>query len=209
MQPNRSRTPWGWVASVATYVAVATGILIGIGLLALLPTGSFSADDSLDEHMCVTISRNALYDDESAFGKADANHVRSAETGRAYCKAYDDFEHPYAARMLSQYGGTPMLIAVFGIALTLRRIIERTWDSGPFHVDAIRLFDRFRWWAAGAVAAATAIQWVCKGIRVQLLTDEPWPDLSIPWLVVIVWIALTLTTTHLETVARRDDNGRV
>ena len=102
------------------------------------------------------------------------------------------------------------------LALTFRRIIKQTWDTGPYHLDAVRLMDRFRWWAAGAVATALVIQWVVEGIKLQLLTDEPWPGGVIPWTAVMVWVAATLITTHCENVARRrdqpegrDDDGRV
>lgn len=209
MQPNKSWSPWRNVSSVVMFFAVGSAILLGLSLLALLPASGISTGDGLEDHVCITTSRGGedLYEDDSTFGKASSNGVRSSEVGHMHCKAYDDFDHPYAAHLLAQSDGMPMLIAFVGLMFALRGIINRTWESGPFHVDAVRLLDRFRWWATGAVAVAVAMQWVFKGIELQLLTDEPWPGLGIPWTVIVVWVALTLATTYCETVARRRGDG--
>lgn len=209
MQPNATATPWDSVRGLVTAAMVISWIIVGLGLLSLIPGSGFSTGDSLENQMCITVSKGeSLYDDESTFRKTSESGVMtSAESGRAYCKPYDAFEHSYAARVLSEMSYTPMAIVILGLVLGLRRIIKRTWDTGPYHLDAVRLLDRFRWWAAGAVAAAVAIQWVVKGVKLQLLTDEPWPGGGIPWSAVVVWVIATVITTHCENVARRRDDG--
>ena len=160
-----------------TIVGVVAAIGVGFGLVALVPATGITLGDSLDDQMCVTTSNETAYLDESTLGKASSAGVRSMPTESAHCKPYDDFEHPYAARLLAQIGGTPLAIAVLALALMFRRIIQQTWEHGPFHPETARRLSRFRWVAAGAVGAALFVDWLALGVKLQLLTDEMWPGL--------------------------------
>lgn len=179
MQPNKPATPWGVVAWLVTLAAALAAGLIGITLLSLIPSSGITMGDNLDDQMCITARvGDGMYDYEESFGKASSDGVRTATDVRAYCKPYDEFDHPYAARVLDQVSGTLPLIAFFGLMLGLRQIIKQTWDNGPFHPYTVRRLNRFRWWAAGAIGVALIADWVLRGIELQLLTDEMWPGLT-------------------------------
>lgn len=189
MQPNKARTPWGFVASLTTVLIVGATLVIIVSLLALIPSSGWSKGDALEGHMCVTTPTDVLEnEDESAFSRPDPDGVRTATTQLAHCKAYDAFGHSYGAQVLDQIEGTPTAIAVLGLALGLRRIINRTRDDGPFQPEAVRLLRGFRWWVAGALGAALVIEGILRGIRERLLTDELWPGLDFVGPVVVAFI---------------------
>ena len=192
MQTDTLSTPWGVVRILVTVVGVGAAIAIGFGVLALVPASGITLGDSLDDQMCITTSNETAYLDESTLGKASSDGVRSMPTETAHCKPYDDFDHPHAARLLAQIGGTPLAIAVLALALMLRRIISQTWENGPFHPETTRRLSRFRWVAAGAVGAALLVDWVALGVKLQLLTDEMWPGLSFLRTIAFVWLAAAM-----------------
>jgi hypothetical protein len=182
-----------------TVVGVGAAAVIGFGLLALIPASGVSLGDGLDDQMCVTTSVDeTAFLDESGFGKASSKGVKAMPTETAHCKPYDSFEHPYAARVLAQIGGTPIAIAVLVLALMFRGIIKQTWENGPFHPDTTRQLSRFRWVVAGAVGAALLAEWVALGVKLQLLTDETWPGLSFLRTTALVWVAAALVGALCE-----------
>jgi hypothetical protein len=204
MQPNKSWTPWGFVPGLVTLVGVVAAIYIGFGLLALIPATGFGAENTLEDHLCVTTSVDeSAYFDDSGFGKASSKGVRSMPTETAHCEPFDFFDHPNAARTLAQIGHTPIAIAVLVLALLFRRIIKQTWENGPFHLDTTRRLSRFRWIVAGAVGAALLIQWIAHGVTLQLLTDDPWPGLAFMRTTALVWVAAALVTLLCEFGARQ------
>ncbi|WP_332644347.1 hypothetical protein [Aeromicrobium sp.] len=192
MQPNKSTTPWGAVAWLVTLAAALAAAVMGIVLLTLIPSSGFTMGDSLEEQMCIIApTGDEMFEYENSFGKTTSDGVRTATAERAYCKPYDEFEHPYAARVLDQVSGTIRLIAFVGSMMVLRRIIKQTWENGPFHQDTVRRLSRFRWWATGAIGIALIGDWVLNGIELQLLTDEMWPGPSFVEHTVFVLLALT------------------
>lgn len=199
MQPNKSWTPWGFVPGLVTFVGGVAAIFIGFGLLTLIPAVGFGAEYTLDDHVCVTTSVDeSAYFDESRFGRASSKGVRSIPTETAHCKPLDAFEHPYAVHVLAQVGYTPIAIAVFVLAWSFRRIIKQTWENGPFHPDTTRRLDHFRWVAASTVGAALLVDWVARGVKLQLLTDEPWPGLRFVQTAALVWVAVALVVWFCE-----------
>jgi hypothetical protein len=204
MQPNTSWTPWGVVRILVTVVGIGAAIGIGFGLLALIPSSGVGLGDGLDDQMCVTTSADDIaFLDDSQFGKASSSGVKALPTETMHCKPYDSFDHPYAAQALAQVGGTPLAIAVLILALMFRRIINQTWEHGPFHPETTRRLSRFRWIVAGAVGAALLIDWVVQGVKLQLLTDDPWPGLAFVRTTALVWVAAALVTLLCEFGARQ------
>jgi hypothetical protein len=199
MQPNTSWTPWGVVRILVTVVGIGAAIGIGFGLLALTPSSGVGLGDGLDDQMCVTTSVDDIaYLDDSGFGKASSSGVKAMPTETMHCKPYDSFDHPYAAHVLAQVGGTPLAIAVLVLALMFRQIINQTWENGPFHPDTTRRLSRFRWIAAGAVGAALLFQWIAHGVTLQLLTDDAWPGLGFLRTTALVWVGAALVTALCE-----------
>ncbi len=204
MQPNKTPTPWGAVTWLVTLAGAIAALGIGFTVLALIPSSGWSMGDSLEEQMCVTTSQSeTLYDDESTFGKPTSDNVRTATAERVYCKPYDAFEHPYAARALDQVEGVLPAVAFLGVMLGLRRIIKQTWENGPFHQDTVRRLSRFRWWATGAIGVALIGDWVLNGIELQLLTDEMWPDMWFVQPTVIGLLAMTAVVMVCDFGARQ------
>ena len=195
MQPNKSWTPWGFIPGLITLIGVGAVVLIGIGLLAQIPTSGISWGDSIDDQLCVTTKVDeTVFMDKSSLGKASRDGVRSTPAETLHCKPYDRFTHPSAARALQQIGPMPIAVAILVLALSFRRIIKQSWENGPFHPDTTLRLDRFRWLAAGAVGTALLVDWAALGIKLQLLTDEGWPGLSFLRATALVWVAAALVS---------------
>lgn len=191
MQPNKPATPWGSLAKLVTGAIVICALVAGASLMTIVPGTGWSSGSGLEDHLCVT-TNNDLSSDESLFGSYNNDGIATAPTGHMMCKSYDDFSYATGARLLSGVEGLPIVLAVLGLLIGFRRIISKTWAAGPFHGDTVRLLDRFRWWVAGALGAALLIDWTIRGLKLRLLSDEPWSGAGFLFTVPLAWVIVTL-----------------
>lgn len=191
MHPDKTATQWGAIAPVTTILTVLVGLWAAFAAVAMIPSSyAFAGDFALYEHVCTTVPHQDIYDYEDAFGAPDAEGVRSAALGEAFCKPFDAFEHPVGARLLVAAETWTIAIPALILLLGCRRIIRRTRDEGPFSAEAVRLLDGSRWPATGIVAVAVFSHWTVQGVANDLVAGASWPDLPPLWLIVLTYFVV-------------------
>lgn len=199
MQPNRAVTPWGGVATLVTVALVIATVLIGASALSLFDGDGGTDDGAMVDHVCVTIDRGYV-DDRDFSGDGP---VRRASDREIVCRSYDSLAHPWLVQRLVDLRALPIVLAVIGCLVGLRRVVERTRDEGPFSPEAVRGLERLCPWATVLVLLGTSASWVLGGIADDLVANASWPEPTFFWPTVGTFVGLSAAIRLCGLGARR------
>jgi hypothetical protein len=194
MQPNRAFTHWGAMATVVTIALVLATIAVGFTLLSLWSFDGGTEDGALTDHVCVTTARTSPADDDFAEDGA----VLRATVREVVCRPHDAIDHPRMVQALVDLRSLPIVLAILGSLVALRRVIELTRDDGPFSSEAVRLLRRLRWWATAFVVVGVTGSWALRGVANDLVANASWPEYEVFWPAVGTFVGLTIASGFCE-----------
>lgn len=190
MQPNRAATPWGAMSTLVTAAVVLATMFVGLVLLAAVFGSGGTDDGSMDGHACVTIDRSDELTD-SDFGRDGS--LRTATSEQTVCRSHEALGRPRVVQAVADSSPLPAAVAVLGLLIGLRRVVEGTRDDGPFSTEAAYRLRRLRPWATSFVLAGFTASWALSGVANDLVADESWPDgAGMLWPSIVTYLALTL-----------------
>jgi hypothetical protein len=196
MQPNKAFTHWGAMATLVTTALVLTTILLGFLAIAAVFGDGGTDDGAMTDHACVTIGSEGEL--------TDADFVRDGSLRRAtdrqvVCRPHDAFEHPRLVQALVDVHALPVVLAVLGCLIGLRRVIDATRDDGPFSSAAAHRLRRLRPWATALVLAGVAASWALGGVADDVVADASWPgEAGMLWPTLGTYVAFTILARVCE-----------
>lgn len=184
---------------MATLVTTALVLaVVSVGLIALaVITGTDGTDDgAMTGHACVTIGPDADLDDADFVRDGSLRRATHRET---VCRPHDELDHPRLVQAVVDVHQLPIVLAVLGCLVGLRRVIEGTRDDGPFSTEAVHCLRRLRPWATAFVFTGVAAYWALGGIANDLVADESWPsEVGMFWPAIVTYLAFTVFATVCE-----------
>jgi hypothetical protein len=196
MQPNKAFSHWGGMATLVT-VLLVLGVL-SVGLIALgMASGDGGTDDGeMTGHACVTIGSDG---DLAAGDFVRDGSLRRATERQTVCRPHDELDHPRLVQALVDVRPLPVVLAVLGCLIGLRRVIEGTRDDGPFSTEAVYRLRRLRPWATAFVFAGVTAYWALGGVADDLVADASWPsDAGMLWPPLGTYVAFTVLARVCE-----------
>ena len=196
MQPNKAFTHWGAMATLVTAALVLGVLFVGLIAFGMVSGDGGTEDGEMTGHACVTIGSDG---ELTGTDFARDGSLRRAADREIVCRPHDALDHPRAVQALVDVRPLPIVLAVLGCLIGLRRVVEGTRDDGPFSTEAVHRLRRLRPWATGFVLAGVTTNWALGGVANDLVADASWPDdVGMLWPSIVTYLAFTVLASVCE-----------